>query len=113
MKTPFILLVTAIMMAGCSTTSTSVSNQQNQNTNVPPLELSKSLRDSVLELESKLEKVSKISDCNQFQDPNIKQECITNIAFEKAEEGNPEFCNLITEALASQDCKNLATSQGR
>ncbi len=113
MKTPLILLATTLLIAGCSTTSTSLSDQQNQNANVSPLEVSQSLSESILEMESQLEKVSNLSDCNQFQDQNIKQECITNIAFAKAEEGSAEYCDLITVDLASQDCKSLATSQGR
>ena len=45
--------------------------------------------------------------CSSITDSNRQQECITNIAFEKAAQGDTSKCELILNSEVKESCQNF------
>jgi len=114
MKTPLALLAITLLLAGCSTTSNQIDNPnlESQQSN-SPVQSKEKLFNSVKEIEVKMANVKDITDCDQFTDKNMKQDCIVNIAFSESELGNQSLCKSIDDLDLKSECQQLSKDQDR
>ena len=107
MKTPLVLLVTAIMLAGCSSSSQLV--QENQIEQLPQseqeyLESVNSLIEREFQINQKAIDSLDVDQCEKLESKDGQLACKSNVIMTMSAQGDKSLCEYLTDEQDKEEC---------